>query len=380
MNKRVITVIFLIATIGIIFFLIRKKNNSISTDKIKIGVVLPLSGPVAEPGKNVLSGIQISVNAYNDTTKNKKIELIIEDSKSNPKDGVSAFKKLVEVDKAQIVIGDIMSSVFLAMAPIAEKEKILLISPGASNPAVTNAGDYIFRDYTSDNYDGVVMAGYIYAMLNKKRTAVAYVNNDYGVGVKDAFIAEYEKKGGTISAIESYTGGQTDLKTIARKLKESQPECIYIVGNPAENGYLVKELKNQNSKAQITGNLSFEDESFYKIAGTAYDSIIFSSPFFNITSNNAYTRNFVIKFREKYDKDPSVEAALGYDVGGILIKALADCKYNVKDIKDAMYRVQNFEGVTGNTSFDVNGDVKKTILIKSIKKDKTVKIISNYLP
>lgn len=380
MNKRVITVIFLIATIGIIFFLIRKRNNSISTAKIKIGVVLPLSGPVAEPGKNVLSGIQISVNAYNDTTKNKKIELIIEDSKSNPKDGVSAFKKLVEVDKAQIVIGDIMSSVFLAMAPIAEKEKVLLISPGASNPAVTSAGDYIFRDYTSDNYDGVVMAGYIYAMLKKKRTAVAYVNNDYGVGVKDAFIAEYEKKGGTISAIESYAGGQTDLRTIARKLKESQPECIYIVGNPAENGYLVKELKTQDSKAQITGNLSFEDESFYKIAGTAYDSIIFSSPYFNITSTNAYTRNFVFKFREKYDKDPSVEAALGYDVGGILIKALADCEYNVKDIKDAMYRVQNFEGVTGNTSFDVNGDVKKTILIKSIKKDKTVKIISNYLP
>ena len=380
MNKRVITLIFLIAAIGIIFFLIRKKNNSTSTDKIKIGVVLPLSGPVAEPGKNVLSGIQISVDAYNDTTKNNKIELIIEDSKSNPKDGVSAFKKLVEVDKAKIVIGDIMSSVFLATAPIAEKEKILLVSPGASNPAVTNAGDYIFRDYTSDNYDGVVMAGYIYANLNKKRTAVAYVNNDYGVGVKDAFIAEYKKKGGIISATESYAGGQTDLKTIARKLKESQPECIYIVGNPAENGYLVKELKNQDSKAQITGNLSFEDESFYKIAGSAYDSIIFSSPYFNISSNDAYTRNFVTKYRVKYNKEPSVEAALGYDVGGILIKALADCKYNVKDIKDAMYRVQNFEGVTGTTSFDANGDVKKTILIKSIKKDKTVKIISNYFP
>lgn len=273
-----------------------------------------------------------------------------------------------------------MSSVFLALAPIAEKEKIVLISPGASNPAVRDAGDYIFRYYTSDDYDGEIMANYIFNNLNKKTAVIIYVNNDYGIGVANAFKSTYQNSGAKVLLETAYSEGQSDFKTIVAKIIRSKPECVYIVGNPSENGHIVKELKVQNARLFLAGNLSFEDESFYKVANKSFDSILYSAPYFNISQNNSYTKVLVDNYKLKYNKLPNVEASLGYDVAGVIIKALKSVNYNNSELKTALYKIKNYEGITGQTSFDEFGDVKKSILIKSIKKDGTIATLSNYFP
>ena len=157
MIKKTIILVLLLVSLFVVFLCLRKQADE---NTIKIGVIMPQTGFLASPGQSVISGINLCIDEFNSKNSDKKIELIFEDSKSDPKIGVSAINKLINVDHVKIVIGDLGSPIFLAMASIAEKNKVVMISPGASNPSVSEAGDYIFRIYTSDEFDGKVMAGY----------------------------------------------------------------------------------------------------------------------------------------------------------------------------------------------------------------------------
>lgn len=346
-------------------------------ESIKIGVVLPLTGPVAEPGNNCLHGIQLAVDQFNQ--KNDiKINLLVEDSQSDPKQGVNGINKLITVNNTKVIIGDIMSSVTLAIAPIAEKNNVVLLSPGASNPKLTTAGDYIFRNIASDVYDGKVMANYIINNTEFRDIAIIYVNNDYGVGVANVFAKEFSDHNGKIVLKDYYKEGENNFRTIATKINSVNPDCIYIVGNPTENGLLVKQLYELGNSAQIFGNLSFDNEQFLQAAGNSYDQIIFSAPYFSPTSQDSLAKAFVLNFKKEFSYTPDVAAALGYDAANIITKTLSEVNYDLDSLKNALYTLDDFEGVTGITKFDKNGDASKSILIKSITSKGGVSIRGKY--
>ena len=130
---------------------------------IKIGAILPLTGDAAQWGIPPQKGAELAVEEINKAggINGKKLKLIVQDTKCEPKAGVSSFQKLISDKEIRIVIGGVCSSVTLAVAPIAEKNKILLISPASTNPKITNAGDYIFRVIPSDDLRGKVFAEYL---------------------------------------------------------------------------------------------------------------------------------------------------------------------------------------------------------------------------
>lgn len=378
MKKGIIAFVIIIVAGLIVYYWGGLQDKLNDNDKvIKIGVIMPLTGPVAEPGTNALRGVELSVAKFNAEQKHQ-IQLIVEDSKSNPKDGVSAINKLITVDKVKIVIGDIMSSVVLATAPIAERNKVVLISPGASSPDVRNAGDYIFRIYSSDDYDGQVMAEYIFEKLHKTKAAIIIINNDYGIGVKNTFTKSFNGMNGEVVLSEFYAQGQTDFRNTILKIKNTNPEVLYIVGNPTENGNLVKQLKELNVNTPLTGNISFEHESFLTVAKYAFDCVIFSAPFLNIDSDKSFVKSFVSQYLEKYGKKPDVAASLGYDAAQIILTVIVESDFNITQVKENLYKVKNFDGITGNMTFDSNGDVLKDIYIKRIDGDGIIENIELF--
>ena len=164
--------------------------------EIKIGVILPLTGPGAPYGQAEREGIELAINQFNAggvVNGKRKIRLIIEDSKTEPASGVSAINKLIQLDKVKVVIGDLASSVTLAMAPIAESHKVLLITPGASNPKISDAGDYIFRLYPSDDYQGKLLAKWA-STKGINQVGIIHINNDFGFGLKDKFKSDFERQ------------------------------------------------------------------------------------------------------------------------------------------------------------------------------------------
>lgn len=139
--------------------------------EIKIGVIFPLTGDAAIWGQNDKEGADLATEEINNPggITGKKIRLIYEDSQANPGMGVSAFKKLIEVEKVPAVIGDIASSVTLAIAPIAQEKRVVLLSPGATAPKLSEAGPYFFRIWNSDAEEGEKLQTLLITTLESKK-------------------------------------------------------------------------------------------------------------------------------------------------------------------------------------------------------------------
>jgi branched-chain amino acid transport system substrate-binding protein len=365
MKKKVFIAIGVVAiiAIGVVFYL-NKDNGSKVTN---IGVILPLSGDASVYGKNLQNGIELALEeGEKNNLSEMQVKLIYEDSKVDPKLAVNAFQKLSTIDKCKIVLGGFSSSEVLSMAPIAEKNKIILISPTASSPNITDAGDYIFRTTPSDNFDGEIMAKFAFNELKLKNIAIIYSNNDYGQGISKVFIKKFTDLGGEISAERSFESGANDFKSQLTALKVSHPDGLYIIA-ASEIGTILKQKAelNLNDVKIFTVGL-VENPMVIEIAGNAANNTYYSYPSYQINSDDKTVKDFIAKFKAKYGTAPDVLAAYGYDLMNITLLAIKNGN-DADKIKTSLYNLKDFNGVTGETSFDSNGDISKSAGIKIIE-------------
>ncbi|MCH7903479.1 MAG: penicillin-binding protein activator [Armatimonadetes bacterium] len=376
----VIIVAAFIVVAAIAYFATRRTADPNERDVLKVGVILPLTGSLAEGGRQALRGLELAVDRYNETADTYRIKLIVEDSRSEPRDGVTAFQKLVAVDGVKVVVGGLMSSVTLAIAPIAEREQVIVLSPGSSNPKVRDAGDYIFRNWASDDYDGRVMAAYAFESLNKRRAAVLYINNDYGLGLAEAFRITFEELGGEVSLMEPYAQGQSDFRPLLAKVSDYVVDCIFFPGQPSENGTIVRQCRELDIVATLLANLSVESPDFVTAAAGTQAGVIYSTPAFDPSSDEPTVKEFVRAFSDQYGDPPGIVAGHAFDAGNILIEALRRADFDLARLKQELYGIANFDGVTGVTTFDERGDVHKDVMIKVIQPDLSTSVLQRYSP
>ena len=370
--KRICSlVVILLIICGLIWVSCQKK---VEEKVVKIGAILPLTGDAAKYGESAKEGIELAIEEINAEggVKGHKIEIIYEDSQGLPTTGVSAFQKLITSNRVPAVIGGLFSSVTLAIAPIANREHVVVLSPTSSAPAITKAGDYIFRNCASDIFEGKIMAEAARKTLGLSKVAIIYINNDYGVGIKDVFKKEFTALGGKILAEEAFDQGATDFRTQITKVKQANPEAVYIIGY-RELGSLLKQAKELGLNVQFLSTVMFEDPEILKIAGTAAEGVIYSARAYNPKSKEPIVKKFVEKYEMKYHKEPDIFAALSYDAVLILAKAMEIGGFTADGIKGALYGIRDFQGVAGVTSFDENGDVVKPAVLKIVRNSKFVK-------
>ena len=336
--------------------------------KIEIGVITPLTGPAAKYGESTKRGLDLAASELNlgESINGKTISLIYEDSKTEPKEAVSAFQKLTTIHKLRVVIGALTSSEFLAIAPIAEDKKVILFTPSASAPQITNAGDYIFRNCYSDIYEGTKIAQYITNETEYKKIAILHINNDYGLGLRDAFKNELMKKeSGEIIDVEMYDLTATDFRTPLSKIKASNPDALYIVGY-GEMGRILRETKELGLNIPIFSNIMFEDPDILNIAKEAAEGVIYAYPSYSPENMQGNIVSFIQKFEKEYGQIPDIYAATAYDALNILALAIKNGGENSSQIKETLYSIKDYPGVTGKTTFDKNGDVIKPVGIKKV--------------
>jgi len=343
--------------------------------EIKIGAILPLTGEGAKYGDAAKKGINLAVKEINSAggIKGKTVQIIYEDSQGDPKAGVAAMQKLVITDKVSAVIGDLLSSVTLAIAPIANKNKVVVLSPASSSPKLTDAGDFIFRNCPSDIYEGSIMANYAYQKLRFQKIAMLYINNDYGIGIKDVFKNNFTKQGGTIVAEEAFDQNATDYRSQLVKIKQVKPEAVYLIGYK-ENGYILKQAKEMLIKTQFLSTVTFEDPEILKIAKDAAEGVIYSASSFDPKSDRKVIQAFVNSFKSEYNQDPDIFAGLSYDAMKIMSLALAQGNYTGEGIKTALYAVKNYPGIAGETSIDANGDAVLSPILKTVQNGEFIPI------
>ena len=338
-------------------------------EEVKIGAVLPLTGDAAKWGESSKRAIDLAIDEINTGggINGKKIKVIYEDDQGNAAAGTSAMNKLATVDKVPVVIGALFSSVTLAMAPIAESNKVVLISPASTAPKISEAGDYIFRNVAPDTFEAKEMAAFALKKVKFKRVAILYINNDYGVGLKNVFETEFKTLGGEIVGVESFEQGGTDFRAQLTKIKNAKPDAVYMPGYPPEMAQIMKQARELKISTQFLSVTVFEDAKVLEIAGKAAEGVIYTTQVFDPEAKDEVVQKFVTAYRDRYQATPDIFAGLSYDAAKIVALAMQQGGFQSEQIKNAIYKVQGFHGVTGLTTFDSNGDVTKPIGLKTLK-------------
>jgi len=264
-----------------------------------------------------------------------------------------------------------VSSVTLAIAPIAEDNKVVVLSPLSSAPEITDAGDFIFRNVPSDLFGGKVAAHFAVKNQRWKSLAILFINNDFGVGLKKIFSDEVNVLGRKITVNEAYEQGSTDFRTQLTKIKSANPDAIFLVGY-REAPQILIQAKELGVKAKFLGTGLLEDPKVIDIAKEAAEGIFFTQLPYTPDLPDPITKSFVEKFRNKYNSDPNIITAYGYDAMKVLAFAMIKSKLTPESIKKELFRIKKFKGVTGEISFDENGDVIQPMGVKTIEKGKFI--------
>jgi branched-chain amino acid transport system substrate-binding protein len=338
------------------------------TEEVPIGVILPLSGGGASLGKACLNGVQLAADDFNaDSAGSLRVRLIVEDDQLKPAVGVSVFQKLTSVDKVKAVIGPLSSGVTLAVAPLAENAHVVILSPGASAPALTTAGDYIFRNELSEQYGAKIQAELAIKPLGFKRIAMFYPNNEYGVGTATVFRESYAQLGGKIVGDEAFQPETTDFRTALTRIKRANPDAIFVIFQDE-----IVNIVKQKTELAVPGTIYttpvIEDSAILHDLGSLAEGIIHTHyGTFDSNASTGRSAEFVKRYVARFGQTPTYYSAQGYDAGALLFRALKDAGGNTDSIKSALHQIKSFPGVTGETSFDKNGDVTKPVSLRIIR-------------
>lgn len=338
---------------------------------VRIGFIGPLTGDASGMGADGKAGVELAVQELNSAggINGRKVEVIYEDGKCNGKDATTAATKLISVDKVQFIVGGLCSSETLAAAPLAEEAQVVLISYASSNPSISQAGDYVFRVWPSDTGQGEAMAKEIIKRGHHK-VAVIYMNQDYNLGLANAFKENFEKLGGVITAWETYEQDAKDFRTQLAKIRASRPDAVYIVPYSVDGGLIVKQLRELKMDLPLFGSETMGSKETVDAAGTKnIEGLVYATPKFDAEWPKAKT--FLPKAQQLKGSDLSIPAiaADAYDAVYLIAEALRqkpDQEPTGAIVKDFLYTVKDWEGVGGKLTIDSNGDPLKEFQIMYI--------------
>lgn len=323
-------------------------------ETVKIGVIAPLSGPSSFWGENIRDALLL-----------ENAEFIFEDSKCDVEEGVNAANKLINVDRVEVIIGDVCSSVTVAVAPIAEKNKVVLLTPGSQSSSVKNAGDYVFRIALPNDVASKNLAKKVYDDGNRK-VAILYVANEMGKDYEEYFSKYFVELGGEVYS-ESYVVTEKDFSTSLTKIKEKEPSALVIFTN-LEGQLIAKKIKELDIKVKLYGGTTWNSKPNYEGVGEILDGLVY--PVNKVDKNEEY-QEFMKLFEDKYGKKPSVEwlAINSYDSVNIILDIIKRKGYDGEKIKEELYTI-NYKGVNGLIKFDENGDSFNNVHLMQLKNGK----------
>jgi branched-chain amino acid transport system substrate-binding protein len=363
--KKSAVISFLLASVMALTSCGKKETN-----EIVIGGIFRLSGGVAVYGVECKNGIDLAIEEINAAggVNGKNIVLISEDDEGNPDKTVNAYQKLTSKDGVKLIIGSLTSGCTQAITNRAQAQKVVQIAPAATAPAITDAGDFIFRTCYTDPFQGKVGGKFASEDLGAKTAAILYdTGNDYSVGLTENFEAAFTAAGGTIVSKEAYTTNDKDFNAQLTKIKSANPDVIYLPDYYNVVALISKQLRAQGINVPIIGADGWDG-----ILGNAGDEVLngFYSNHYAVDSTSASVQNFVKAFNAKYSKDPNAFAALGYDSVYLLKDAILKAgSADSVAVKDALASISG-EYVTGNLSFDAkHNPVKSAVMLEIIKAD-----------
>ncbi|MCR4430881.1 MAG: ABC transporter substrate-binding protein [Tepidanaerobacteraceae bacterium] len=349
-----------------------------SGDVIKVGVYEPMTGASAAGGQMTVEGINLANEMFPEVL-GKKIKLFLVDNKTDKTEAANAVSRLIQQDKVSVIIGSYGSSLSMAGGQVAKDAGIPVVGCSPTNPLVTLNNDYYFRVCFIDPFQGKVMAKYAYNTLKAKKAAIIMdVSSDYSVGLSNYFKQAFVELTGDKNAIVAeakYKTGDQEFTAQLTGLKDLKPDAIFAPGNYGESALLIKQARDLGIDALFLGGDTYEAPEFIQIGGKAVEGVAFSTHYTAEAPVTEVSKQFLDAYKQKYGKDPTAFAALGFDAYLVVRDAIERAgSAEPKAIRDALAKTQDFKGATGIITLDQNGDANKSAVIKQVKDGKFVYI------
>ena len=319
-----------------------------------------LTGPGETYGTVAVQAKQLAVDEINAAggINGRMLELVVEDSKCNAQDSITAYNKLTDVDGVNIILGTSCSGAMLGAAPLAEKEGVILFSGLATNPDIANAGDYIFRTSMSDAQLGVDTGNVMWA--DGVRTLATITEaTDYAEGVRRSSVDQFLKRGGQLVAEERYTSDATDFRSQLTKLLSANPDAIHIASQSEfAGGTVTKQIRELGFEGALYSEVVPVGATALEVAGDAATGL--KAIIADLDPANPKAKEVLTSFRARYDY-VTLPWYLGSAYDDVYITA--ECLSQTNDDQDAdgfrdcLYDITWSGSIGDGYSFDEQGEV-----------------------
>lgn len=329
----------------------------LAADTIKIGVAGPHSGDLASYGLPSVNAAKIVAEKINAAggIGGKKIELLIEDTVCKPEVATNTATKLVS-DGAQLVLGGICSGATKAALPIYNDAGILVMSPSATNPALTQSGDYpnFFRTIAPDDAQAQLDVDFALKKLGYTKIAVIHDKGDYGKGFAE-FAKKYLEDAGVPPVLfEGVTPGAVDYSAIVQKIKKSGAEAVVFGGYHPEASKIVSMMNKKRLKADFISDDGVKDITFIKVAGKNAEGAYASGP--QDTSHNPLSMKAVEEHKTQFSADPGAFYENAYSAMLAMTAAVEKAGSTDLAALKKVLQTEKTDTPVGAISFDERGD------------------------
>ncbi len=339
-------------------------------EPIKLGLFASLTGREAAFGQFTSRGVILAVEEINAAggLLGRPVELVTEDTRSLQGEPATVAKKLAVRDRVVAIINGTGSAAALEAAPVCQTAGVPFVAAVATNPFVTQAGNFIFQTCFTDPFQGTVLARFARQTLKAKRVAVLVSNdNPYSVGLTRFFRARLVADGGEIVAESKYAEGDKDFRAQLTAIKATNPEAIFASGNYTESALICKQARQLGLTVPIFGGDTWDTPTLLELGGKDVEGTYFCGHF-SPDSSDPRAQGFVTRFRARWGAAPDTGGSLGYEAVMVIADALRRAGSSDRRLlRDALAATKDFAGVTGRITIEANRTATKSAVIFAVR-------------
>ena len=376
----------------------------LKSNQFFIAAVLPLSGKLAPFANEVLSGIQLAVEANRDRAGGASVGLIVKDFESDHASFLDDFSELLNTDRPLAVIGPLLSKNLPVMAELAERAHIPLITPTATLPNVRRLGNYVFSTALTYQLQAKRIAAYAIKEQGFRRFCILHPDTTYGRELARLFAQEVHQHEGEVIAIESYKEGEADVSAQLKRMKAedlkryglSVPvdqtkltgkltkldkkilytpgfDAIFIPGRAADAGLITAQLNFHDMKVPFLGANGWNSPDFARTADSSIDGAVFVDGFF-VDSPTPTVQDFVDRYKKRFQTNPTLFAMQGYDAAKLVIDAVRKGASSGEAVHDQLLTQPDLSSLAGPAAFGPDGTLNRPLFLMQIKRGRFLQV------
>lgn len=334
-----------------------------------VGVILPQTGDASYIGQSIKNGMTIAQDNYLAKAKDAQpFELRVEyaDNGSNPSNVVTGYQSLVNIKNCQAIVA--VQQGVKSLIPLVEQDKRVLLATSVPDNDIAGANPWTFRFFLSAKTDAEAIAKYAVEKLKVKTVGIIYVNDSTGLSYKDSITNSFTQLGAKVVIAESFGLGDTDYRTQVLKIKQANPDAVYIMGYGKSMANIPIQLREAGVKSTILAVGTLSQPEILQAAGKAAEGAFYTTTqFFTFDPKTPELKQFVADYKAKFGQVPVFFEVFGYDSLNLLLMAAEKGGTDPEKLRSALTQIKDVPMAVGTVTVPSDQDIQFPVVVRTIK-------------